>query len=258
MSSILRMRPDRSAAIGRSFGARATTYEDHADLQRTVAARLAGLLPAYPRPRVLELGCGTGLFSRHLVERYPDGDLVLTDIAPSMVEQCRRNLDGQDRARVRFGVMDAGCPTLDGGFDVIATSMTLHWLADPIEAIGRWRRLLAPGGTLVYASVGPESFGEWREVLDAQGLPSGLPDLPALPGAVEDERVAIDASTLGFLRRMKSIGGLTPRDGYRPLSPGMLRRAIRAADAGHGGRITWHIVYGRVEASQSSASISPA
>ena len=95
-------------------------------------------------------------------------------------------------------------------------------------------------------------------MLDAQGLPSGLPDLPVLPGEVEDERVVIDASTLGFLRRMKSIGGLTPRDGYRPLSPGMLRRAIRAADARHGGRITWHIVYGRVEAIQSSPSISPA
>jgi len=251
------MRPDRSAVVGRSFGARATTYEDHADLQRAVASRLAHLLPAHTRPRVLELGCGTGLFSRHLVERYPDGELVLTDIAPSMVEQCRRNLDGLAPARARFGVMDAGRPTLDGPFDVIATSMTLHWLADPIEAIGRWRCLLAPGGTLVYASVGPESFGEWREVLDAQGLPSGLADLAVLPGAVEHERVVVDASTLGFLRRMKSIGGLTPRDGYRPLSPGMLRRAIRAADTRHGGRITWHIVYGRVEASQSSPSISP-
>jgi malonyl-CoA O-methyltransferase len=258
MSSTLRMRPDRSAAIGRSFGARATSYEDHADLQRAVAARLASLLPAHPRPSVLELGCGTGLFSRHLAQAYPDGDLVLTDIAPSMVEECRRNLDGLDPTRVRFGVMDATRPTLDSSFDVIATSMTLHWLADPIAAVGRLRRLLAPGGTLVYASVGRESFGEWRQVLDAQGLPSGLPDLPVLPGTIEEERLVVDAGTLAFLRRMKSIGGLTPRDGYSPLTPGMLRRAIRAADAHHDGRITWHIIYGRVEASQSSPSISPA
>ncbi len=57
---------------------------------------------------------------------------------------------------------------------------------------------------------------------------------------------------------MKAVGGLTPREGYAPLSPGALRRAIRAADATHGGRITWHIVYGRLTASVSSPSISPA
>ena len=64
--------------------------------------------------------------------------------------------------------------------------------------------------------------------------------------------------TLGFLRRMKAVGGLTPREGYAALPPGRLRRAIRAADRQHGGRITWHIVYGRLAASQSSPSISPA
>ena len=73
MSSILRMLSNRSAAIAQSFGARAASYEEHADLQRTVAKRLARLLPPLAAPRVLELGCGTGLFSRHLLARYPTG-----------------------------------------------------------------------------------------------------------------------------------------------------------------------------------------
>jgi malonyl-CoA O-methyltransferase len=252
------MRPDRSAAIGRSFGARASSYEEHADLQRAVAARLAQLLPPHPCPRVLELGCGTGLFSRHLAQAYPDGELVFTDIAPSMIEQCRRNLDTLGHGRLSFAVMDAGRPRQGGEFDLIATSMTLHWLSDPIAALGRLIPLLRPGGSLIYAGVGPGSFGEWRDVLRAQGLPSGLPDLSALPGVIEEERLVVDPTTLAFLRRMKSIGGLTPREGYRPLTPGVLRRAMRAADARHGGRITWHIVYGRVDASQSRPSISPA
>ena len=80
MSSILRMLSNRSAAIAQSFGARAASYEENADLQRTVAKRLACLLPQLAAPRVLELGCGTGLFSRHLLARYPDGAFVFTDL----------------------------------------------------------------------------------------------------------------------------------------------------------------------------------
>jgi malonyl-CoA O-methyltransferase len=251
------MQSDRSAAISRSFGARASSYEEHADLQRAVAACLAELLPPHPCPRVLELGCGTGLFSRHLAQAYPDGDLVLTDIAPSMIEECRRNLDTLGHGRFGFAVMDASRPRQHGDFDLIATSMTLHWLSDPIATLGRLQALLRPGGTLIYASVGPESFGEWRDVIRAQGLPSGLPDLPALPGVIGEERIVADRTTLAFLRRMKSIGGLTPREGYRPVTAGVLRRAMRTADARHGGRVTWHIVYGRLDASQSSPSINP-
>jgi malonyl-CoA O-methyltransferase len=76
-------------------------------------------------------------------------------------------------------------------------------------------------------------------------LPNGLAAIQTLPGIVAEERLTPDTNALAFLRRMKSVGGLTPRDGYRPLSPGALRRTIRAADA-RGGRITWHVVYGRL------------
>ncbi|MGV1015717.1 MAG: methyltransferase domain-containing protein, partial [Methyloceanibacter sp.] len=82
----------RSAEIAARFGAHAESYEQHAGLQRAVADRLARLLPDLERPNVLELGCGTGLFSRHLVQRYPEGRFILTDAAPAMIGQCRRNL----------------------------------------------------------------------------------------------------------------------------------------------------------------------
>jgi malonyl-CoA O-methyltransferase len=137
-------------------------------------------------------------------------------------------------------------------------SMTLHWLADPEAALATLRQRLAPEGVLVFATIGGESFPEWRDALREQGLPVGLLDIPELPGILEEEELTVDADTLGFLRRMKAVGGLTPREGYAPLSAGALRRAIRAADERNGGRVTWHIVYGRLVASQSRPSISPA
>ncbi len=236
----------RSAEIAARFGAQAAGYEDHAGLQRDVARRLAALLPDLKAPRVLELGCGTGLLSRHLVARYPDGDFVLTDAAPDMIGECRRNL-ARTRARVTYEVMDAGAAGGHDDLDLIVTSMTLHWLRDPVATLERLRALLAPGGVLLFATLGPDSFAEWRTVLATEGLPSGIPDLPAIPGVVEEEHLTPDNDSLSFLRRMKAVGGLTPREGYAPLIPGALRRAIRATNERFGGRLTWHIVYGRLE-----------
>ena len=243
-----------SAEIAAKFGASAERYERHAGLQRAIAGRLARLLPELKRPNVLELGCGTGLFSRHLLQRYPGGRFVLTDVAPAMIAACRRNLAPLGPANVSYEVMDAGEAGGHAGLDLIVSSMTLHWLADPVASLERLRRFLAPGGVLLYATLGPDSFGEWREALASERLPSGLAEIPLLPGVVEEERLTPDADALSFLRRMKCVGGLTPREGYAPLSPAALRRAVRTADARLGGRVTWHIVYGGLEASEASAS----
>jgi malonyl-CoA O-methyltransferase len=240
------MTSNRSAAIAKRFGARAATYDENADLQRIVAERLARLLPQLENPSVLELGCGTGLFSRELIAHCPDGSFVLSDLSPAMLQQARANLDGAGGKKIRFALLDANIPDLDGCFDLIAMSMTLHWLADPRAALERLRRLLTPRGALVYATIGAASFPEWREVLAREDLPSGLIDIPDLPGIAGEDRLVADADTLSFLRRMQAIGGLTPREGYAPLSAGALRRAIRRADALYDGRITWHIVYARL------------
>ncbi len=238
----------RSALVAERFGARATSYERYADLQRGIAAKLTRLLPELQRPRVLELGCGTGLFSRHLLARYPEGRFVLTDAAPAMLAECRNNLAQELCSDIGFEIMDASRPGGEGQFDLIATSMALHWLADPAASVERLRGLLAPDGVLVYSALGPDSFPEWRAALAAEGLPSGLVDLPEIPGVVAEERLVPDQSALAFLRRIEAVGGLTPREGYQPLTPGALRRVVRAADTRFNGQITWHIVYGSLAA----------
>jgi malonyl-CoA O-methyltransferase len=237
----------RSAEIAARFGARAASYEAYAGLQAAVAQRLAAHLPDLSAPAVLELGCGTGLLSRHLLARYPDGRFVLTDVSPAMIAECRRNVGDITGPSVRFEVMDAGRPGGHDGFDLIVTSMTLHWLPDPVASLKRLRARLSPGGVVMFANLGPDSFVEWRTVLAIEGLPSGVPHFPAIPGVIGEEYVTPDKDSLSFLRRIRAIGGLTPQEGYQSLPPGALRRAIRATNLRFGGRVTWHIVYGRLE-----------
>lgn len=239
----------RNRAIARRFGAKAEDYDSHAGLQRETAARLAGLLPALGAPRVLEVGCGTGFLTAHLLDAYRDGDFLITDLAPEMLDVCRERQGRRACPRARFALMDGEAPESGERFDLIALNMTLQWFADPVGALERLRSLLNPGGTLCYATLGPGGFPEWRAALAAEGLPEGIVAMPPLPGVVTEENKAIpygNGST--FLAGMKSIGAGEPRSGYRPLTPGQLRRALRRLEREHGARVTWHLVYGRLAA----------
>lgn len=237
----------RKAAVARSFGAKAAEYDAHAALQAQVAAHLAGLLPARDAPAVLEVGCGTGLLTAHLLDAYPQGDFVITDLTPEMLEACRQRVPGQ--RRVRFAQMDGEAPIDSERFDVIALSMTLQWFNDPVAGLRRLAGLLRPGGVLLYATPGEGNFPEWRAVLEAEGLPDGTVAMPPLPGMVEELTIPVShASGRDFLAGMRAIGAGEPRRGYTPVAASGLRRALRRLEREHDARVTWHIVVGRLTA----------
>jgi malonyl-CoA O-methyltransferase len=233
--------------VAARFAARAAEYDIHARLQADIAERLATYLPSLARPRVLEVGCGTGLFSCHLLDRYPDGDFLFTDLVPEMIERCRARFGRLNRRSVRFRVMDGEAPDVEGPFDLVVLSMTLQWFSDPVKGLQRLQGLLAPGGRIAYATIGPDCFPEWRDALSVYGLRHGTIEMPKLPGVTHQEsRLMNYSSGVAFLDAMRAIGASTPRRGYTPLPPGSLRRALRQFERNGAAQATWQILYGRI------------
>lgn len=236
----------RKRRIARSFGA-AEEYERRAEAQTHVARALAAALPegafaARPEPLVLEIGCGTGLFSRALAARLPAGArLVCTDLSEAMVRRTRQSLRGLAPA-VSCLVMDAETPAVRPGFDLIASSMALQWTTDIRSALRGLAGLLRPGGLLLAAAPGRESFGRWRAAAERLGLSAGLP-LPTLAdltpfspaeGTVTawEERFEVrHANALDFFRSLKEIGATVPTEGRRPADAAAFRRLLREMDA---------------------------
>lgn len=244
----------RKERIVKAFAARAGTYDFSADAQWLIATRLAERIePArYPyRPRILEIGCGTGFLSAYLMKAFPAGEFILTDIAPSMLDRCRKRIGCGPRYRVLDGERPLGLPC---SFDLIVSSLAFQWFIDLGAGLDRLRDLLAPNGRLMFATLGCKTFVEWREAHAALGLCCGTPDYPSMENfpwpaergyQLEEELIRQTyPSGLDFAKSLKALGAGEPILGHRPLSPGAFRRLL--VSLGTGFTATYHVLYGEI------------
>ena len=244
----------RKDRIAKAFSDHAGVYDASADVQWTVANRLADRIEQTKLPsfcRVLEIGCGTGFLSMRLQQAFPQGQLLVTDIVPSMLDRTRLRLG----EAASYQVMDGERPSGVGGpFDLIASSMTFQWFVDLPGGLARLASLLAPGGHLMFATLGQQTFAEWRAAHSALGLECGTPvyptmaEFPNVPGfanALQEELIAQPyRDGHDFVRSLKALGASEPAPGHRPLPPGAFRRLLTSLSTEFSA--TYHMLYGDV------------
>jgi ubiquinone/menaquinone biosynthesis C-methylase UbiE len=158
------------------------------DQRRALLARAEGA--------VLEIGAGTGLNLPH----YPAGlELVLSEPEPAMRAALARRVARAGRpARVVAAPAEA-LPFADGTFDTVVSTMVLCTVQDTPAAIAEARRVLKPGGRLLFAEhVRAQSprLARWQDRLArpwaafAQGCRCNLETEALLARELRLERVA--------------------------------------------------------------------
>lgn len=154
------------AQLRAAFERAADTYDGAARLQREIADRLLERLDdvRVAPATVLDIGCGTGYCTRALARRYRKADIVGLDLAQTMLQRAHRRdwwrfFDG----RPAFVCADAErLPLANASVDMIVSNLTLQW-CNPMAAFGEFRRVLRPGGLLMFTSFGPDTLKELRE-----------------------------------------------------------------------------------------------
>lgn len=159
--------------IRRAFARAAPGYDAVAALQREVETRLLEQCdaPTDNAPqRVLDLGCGPGRASIALAARWPQAHVLSVDIALPMLQLAQpRNawwkLPTKRSARICADA--AALPFADTSLDVIFSSLCLQWLEDLPAVLAGFRRVLRPGGLLLFSTFGPDTLIELREAFAA-------------------------------------------------------------------------------------------
>ncbi|MEV6875926.1 GrpB family protein [Amycolatopsis sp. NPDC051128] len=106
---------------------------------------------------VLDVGCAAGHLSALLAGR--GADVLGVDVSAGMVAVARRKFGDV----ARFEVADVTRPLdiEDGSIDVITASLVLHYLKDWGPTLAEFRRVLKPGGALVFSVHHPSEDWRW-------------------------------------------------------------------------------------------------
>lgn len=132
-------------------GARRRAYFHRALLRR--AGR-----PLQAARNVIEIGCGTGFFSARLGLLPGRPKVYASDLSRSALGLVRANVT--DRSNVRVLTLDAQALAFPDGFaDFIVCLDVVEHLPAPERFFAEARRVLRPGGSLLFSTPNPGSLG---------------------------------------------------------------------------------------------------
>jgi len=251
--------------VAAAFDRAAASYDKHAVLQRTVAERLAERLEVMRlEPEwILDAGAGTGTGARLLRERYARSRVLLVDFAPGMLQTARRKAR-KWFSRERYLCADtAALPLPPASVDLVFSSLALQWSLDLDAACAELRRVLKPGGLLMFATFGPDTLHElrrsWAEVdrnvhvhafMDMHDIGDALIRAGFSSPVLDVERITLtyrDVYTL--MRDLKNIGASNASAGRAPGLTG--RHALASLQAAYEQHradgvlpATYEVVYG--------------
>lgn len=152
----------KKESVLRNFSRYAHLYDRYANIQALAARELIKMSCAEGISHILELGCGTGNYTRLLRQRYLDADITATDISEKMIAEAGRKSNG---GNIKFIIADAEEFDPGGGFDLITSNAAFQWFDDQEAAITKYREAILDGGFLLFSIFGPSTFHELGESL---------------------------------------------------------------------------------------------
>jgi malonyl-CoA O-methyltransferase len=149
--------------LRRAFERAAAGYDQAAVVQREIGGRLLERLELIKlKPAVIvDVGCGTGLITVALLKKYRQARVIGLELSPAMVAAARKRAPWLRTLHGMVGEAEA-LPLANASCDLIFSNLALQWCFDLDRVFAEFRRVLKPGGALLFSTLGPDTLIELR------------------------------------------------------------------------------------------------
>lgn len=133
-----------------------------AAMMERLGARVAG-------KRVLEIGCGRGVGTQIIFERFGAQEVHAFDLDPDMVQRARHRLAAYPADRLQVFVGDVeNVEVSDASYDAVFDFGIIHHVPRWQMAVREVARVLKPGGLFIFEEVTRQALNRWvyRTFLD--------------------------------------------------------------------------------------------
>jgi ubiquinone/menaquinone biosynthesis C-methylase UbiE len=163
----------------------------------------------------LEIGSGTGYFSLNLLQLGIIERLTATDISPGMLRRLSTTAEALGLEAETVATEAEQLPFEDESFDLVFGHAVLHHIPDLERALAEFRRVLRPGGAIVFCGE-PSRYGDrlaaapkraalfaapaWRRLVGARSR--AIPEGAQSNGHALEGEVDVHAFAPADLRRL--------------------------------------------------------
>lgn len=150
--------------VRQAFSRAAPKYDAIATLQHQIEAQLLERLEqvAAPPERILDVGAGPARASAAMRKRFPKAEVIALDLALPMLREARSRAGWWKPFRRVCGDANA-LPIADQSIDLLFSSLCLQWCENLESVFDEFRRVLRPGGWLLFSTFGPDTLTELRQ-----------------------------------------------------------------------------------------------
>ena len=126
-----------------------------APLMERLGGRTEGL-------RVLEIGCGRGVGTSIIFNRFGAREVHAFDLDPAMIDQAKSMLDGYSSSRLKLFVGDAtAIDAEDQMYDAVFDFGIIHHVPNWKRAVSEVVRVLRPDGRFFFEEVTSHALSRW-------------------------------------------------------------------------------------------------
>lgn len=167
---------------------------------------LSDLPDLKPRPRILEVGCGTGKNIPFLEYLYPDATIVGMDISGDMLEKAKKKTGDSEQVNLiqrRYGDRE----TAQKPFDLILLSYSLTMIGDSTDNIlQQIHEDLSTDGYVGVVDFHSTPFRWFRRWMSKNHVAIDGTVLPLLRKYFSEEQASVHNAYLGFWKYFTFLG----------------------------------------------------